>query len=722
MDKPAATKLLRCAIYTRKSTEHNLDLEFNSLHAQREACEAYINSQAHEGWRLLHHRFDDGAFSGASLERPALQGLLTEVRAGRVDVIVVYKVDRLTRSLSDFVKLIELFDQHSVSFVSVTQSFNTTTSMGRLTLNVLLSFAQFEREVIGERVRDKIAASKAKGLWVGGSIPLGYASINKKLVVVPKEAETVRLIFRRYLELGSIRDLAEDLDRQGIRTRCQTLSTGQIRGGIRFGVGALAHLLRNRFYIGEVVYRRAVHLGEHEAILHRSLFDAVQVKLAASANDRQLKLRASPSILAGRIFEERGGRMTPTHANKNGARYRYYISHTLLQKRNAKAASTMRVPAHEIERAVTKALRDHIRDSGADERSGITDRELVEGLVDRIVVTSQTIEIQLCLEAKRASESATPTVLTVAWRGFAAPNVKGILHSPSTGPPMIAGNRDVLLTAIAKARAWIADLAEGRVARLSGNLARRRQARVESGALLGGLIFDDRGNRMSPTYTVRRKNRYRYYISQAQLRGGEAGSRPRIAANDVERVVVEALCRQQPQDDRAADMDNGVCSVETRELVRRTVDRVVIHHDAIAITIKGKIDGSIDGDNQSNSPKTLRLALPRPRLRERKEILVPGDFGTRPRRIDQALILALARASSWMRALRQGEFMDTAGIAQCFGLSDAHVRRLLRFAYLAPDIVEAVIEGRQPRPLTVKLLLRGIPLDWADQRAAFGFR
>jgi site-specific DNA recombinase len=345
MDKPAATKLFRCAIYTRKSTEHNLDLEFNSLHAQREACEAYVKSQAHEGWRLLHHRFDDGAFSGASLERPALQELLTEVRAGQVDVIVVYKVDRLTRSLSDFAKLVELFDQHSVSFVSVTQSFNTTTSMGRLTLNVLLSFAQFEREVIGERVRDKIAASKAKGLWVGGSIPLGYASVNKKLVVVPREAETVRLIFRRYLELGSIRDLAEDLDRQGIRTRRQTLSTGQSRGGIRFGVGALAHLLQNRFYIGEVIYRRAVHPGEHEPILDRSLFDAVQAKLAASANIRQLRLRASPSILAGRIFDDRGNRMTPTHTNKNGARYRYYISHALLQRRNDKATRMRRVSA-----------------------------------------------------------------------------------------------------------------------------------------------------------------------------------------------------------------------------------------------------------------------------------------------------------------------------------------------------------------------------------------
>jgi DNA invertase Pin-like site-specific DNA recombinase len=277
MEEPSK-KLFRCAIYTRKSTEHNLDLEFNSLDAQREACEAYIRSQAHEGWRLIPARYDDGAFSGASLDRPALQELLTEVRSGKIDVIVVYKVDRLTRSLADFAKLVELFDRHSVSFVSVTQSFNTTSSMGRLTLNVLLSFAQFEREMIGERVRDKIAASKRKGLWVGGSVPLGYASINKKLVVVSEEAETVRLIFRCYREVGSIRALMEYLDHGGIRTRQQTLSNGKIRGGIRFGVGPLAHLLRNRFYIGEVVYRGAVHAGEQEAIVDRALFEAVQAK------------------------------------------------------------------------------------------------------------------------------------------------------------------------------------------------------------------------------------------------------------------------------------------------------------------------------------------------------------------------------------------------------------------------------------------------------------
>src|SRR5437764_15340674 len=256
-------RLARCAIYTRKSTEYNLELAFNSLDAQREACEAYIKSQAHEGWRLIPGRYDDGAFSGASLDRPALQQLLADVRAGKIDIVLVYKVDRLTRSLADFAKLIELFDAHGVSFVSVTQSFNTSSSMGRLTLNVLLSFAQFERELIVERGRDKIAASKSKGLWVGGPVPLGYAAVDKKIVVIAAEAAAVRTIFARYLALGSVRALAEDLDSRGIRSKLRRLSDGRTIGGGRFGVGALAHLLKNRFYIGEVVYRGEVHRGEH---------------------------------------------------------------------------------------------------------------------------------------------------------------------------------------------------------------------------------------------------------------------------------------------------------------------------------------------------------------------------------------------------------------------------------------------------------------------------
>src|SRR5215207_4443581 len=263
------TKRLRCAIYTRVSTEHGLEQDFNSLDAQREAGEAYIKSQAHEGWAPIQTAYDDGGFSGASMDRPALQQLLSDVQAGSVDVVVVYKVDRLTRSLANFAKLVELFDANHVSFVSVTQAFNTTTSMGRLTLNVLLSFAQFEREVTSERIRDKIGASKRRGLWVGGMVPLGYESRDKKLVVNEDEAERVRLIFRRYLELGSLGKLLEDLRQRGVLTKVRHLSNGRGIGGIPFTRGPLAYLLRNRFYIGDVVYRGEICLAQHTPILDR---------------------------------------------------------------------------------------------------------------------------------------------------------------------------------------------------------------------------------------------------------------------------------------------------------------------------------------------------------------------------------------------------------------------------------------------------------------------
>jgi DNA invertase Pin-like site-specific DNA recombinase len=390
MDKPA-NKLLRCAIYTRKSTEHNLDLEFNSLDAQREACEAYIKSQAHEGWRLASRHYDDGAFSGASLDRAALQELPREVRAGTIDVIAVYKVDRLTRSFADFAKLVELFDAHSVSFVSVTQSFNTTSSMGRLTLNMLLSFAQFEREVIGERVRDKIAASKRKGLWVGGPAPLGYRCTGKKLAIVAEEADTVRLIFTRYRELGSIGALIEELDRRGIRTKALSLADGRVRGQVRFGTGSLAHLLKNRFYIGEVVYRGAVHRGEHEPILDRDLFEAVQAQLAANAVARKVRLKGSSALLTGRIFDDRGNRMSPTHSNKRGVRYRYYVSHALLQKQAGEAGAVMRVPAPEIEALVLNGVRQQIASSEV--APAMTDRELIERHIERVTIQSQGVEV-----------------------------------------------------------------------------------------------------------------------------------------------------------------------------------------------------------------------------------------------------------------------------------------------------------------------------------------
>ena len=462
------------------------------------SCEAYIKSQAHEGWRLIPDHYDDGAFSGASLKRPALQQLLADVETGLIDIIVVYKVDRLTRSLADFAKLVELFDQRSVSFVSVTQSFNTTSSMGRLTLNVLLSFAQFEREVIGERVRDKIAASKAKGIWVGGSIPLGYASVNKKLVIVPEEAETVRQIFRRYLELGSIRRLIEDLDRKCIRTRRQTLASGKTRGDIRFGVGSLFHLLRNRFYIGEVVYKGSTYRGEHPPILDHKLFDAVQAKLAAGANARQLKLRASASILAGRIYDDRGNRMTPSHTNKRGARYRYYISQAILQNRDKEAGSAARISAPELEAIVIEAARNHAREQSEGWSNPVDERELVKQTIERIIVKAQSIDIHFYKAVGSEMDSNhegldTPkgvtrlNIISIA-RDRPTSATKGIHQSSPPSPAVNADSRTTLLTAIARARVWVDDLVEGRTASFA-EIA-KREGKVERHIrLLAPLAF-----------------------------------------------------------------------------------------------------------------------------------------------------------------------------------------------------------------------------------------
>jgi len=494
------SKLARCAIYTRKSTEYNLELAFNSLDAQREACEAYIKSQAHEGWRLIPGRYDDGAFSGASLDRPALQQLLADVRAGKIDIVLVYKVDRLTRSLADFAKLIELFDAHGVSFVSVTQSFNTSSSMGRLTLNVLLSFAQFERELIGERVRDKIAASKRKGIWVGGPVPLGYAAVDKKILVVPAEAAAVRTIFARYLELGSVRALAEDLDRRGIRSKPRRRSTGRTVGGGRFGVGALAYLLKNRFYIGELVYRGEVHHGEHEPILDSALFEAVQAKLAAQAVERRCRLRGLPAILSGRLFDHRGNRMSPTHANKRGARYRYYVSQAVLQGKPPPPGLVSRVPAAEIEALVVAALRNHLNARGGGEGLPDNDRDLLERHLERVTLTPNHLELRLreLVEPTQAHDPvndgssgppiANVTTITVPWSSPVPAAVKGIIHVPAHNTPIKAGRREALLIAIVKARQWIDDLAHGRAASFA--VIARREGKAERHIrLLAPLAF-----------------------------------------------------------------------------------------------------------------------------------------------------------------------------------------------------------------------------------------
>ncbi|WP_300039620.1 recombinase family protein, partial [uncultured Roseobacter sp.] len=353
---------IRCAIYTRKSSEEGLEQDFNSLDAQREACEAYVASQKHEGWELLPECYDDGGISGGHLDRPSLQRLMRAVDDKRVDQIVVYKIDRLTRSLADFAKLVERLDQADASFVSVTQSFNTATSMGRLTLNVLLSFAQFEREVTAERIRDKIAASKRKGLWMGGTVPLGYEADGRTLKIEPDEAKIIRALYELYLEHGLIRvvkDRAEDL---GLRSRERVRGAGRISGGTPFDRSHIHHILRNPIYAGRIRHREQVYDGQHPAIIDPLIWDTVQQMLKeGAATARGTKRRVTRSPLAGKLYDETGDRLTPSHSRKNGRRLRYYISHRLVKDRSRKHPDAWRLPADQLEGLLADLVRQHLK-------------------------------------------------------------------------------------------------------------------------------------------------------------------------------------------------------------------------------------------------------------------------------------------------------------------------------------------------------------------------
>lgn len=350
----------RCATYTRKSSENGLEQSFNSLDAQREACEAYIKSQAHEGWKLRPTHYDDGGLSGGNMDRPALNQLITDIRSGLIDIVVVYKVDRLSRSLADFARLVELFEQHEVSFVSVTQHFNTSSSMGRLTLNVLLSFAQFEREVTGERIRDKIAASKKKGMWMGGRVPLGYDVIDKQMIPNQSEAKTVEHIYRRYLALGCVRFLKGELDQDGYVGKIQKNGDG----GNSFSRGALYTLLRNPVYIGKVSHKGKVYPGQHEPLLDEQLWNDVQDQLEKNRSKAKCRSAAkAPSLLAGLLFDSKGNAMSPTHATKGKKRYRYYISQAVLKYEEGEGGSVLRVPATNVESVVIDQLKSTLRDT-----------------------------------------------------------------------------------------------------------------------------------------------------------------------------------------------------------------------------------------------------------------------------------------------------------------------------------------------------------------------
>lgn len=495
----------RCAIYTRKSSEEGLEQDFNSLDAQREACEAYIRSQKSEGWILVSTRYDDGGFSGGNIERPALTRLLEDIDAGKIDTVVVYKVDRLTRSLSDFAKIVDVLDGHSVSFVSITQQFNTTTSMGRLTLNMLLSFAQFEREVTGERIRDKIAASKRKGLWMGGPVPLGYAPNGRTLTVVEAEAKTVRTVFRLYLELGSVRRLKEEVDRLGLTSKHREAALGKMRGGRPLGRGYLYHLLRNPLYIGRVPHKADSYEGQHPAVIDAETWDAVQKQLATQGPIRSAGTNGrSLSPLQGKLFDESGAPLTPSHTVKSGRRYRYYVSRNAILSTGTATSNThdsrWRLPAREIERLVGEGIVELFRDRGELTRLA-REARVGDGQISGMLERVERWDWKPLDVVKRIDLGADEVILHVNLTKFLGGEGALVRHVIPVRMQrrgverrlVIQGSEKsatetrvdpALLKAIARGKQWFEDLASGRV----GSLLEIAQVESVTDRYVGQLI------------------------------------------------------------------------------------------------------------------------------------------------------------------------------------------------------------------------------------------
>jgi DNA invertase Pin-like site-specific DNA recombinase len=562
---------IRCAIYTRKSSEEGLEQPFNSLDAQREACRAFISSQKHEGWRALNTFYDDGGYSGANMDRPALKHLIEHVKERKIDAVVVYKVDRLTRSLADFAKIVEIFDEYRVSFVSVTQQFNTTTSMGRLTLNVLLSFAQFEREVTGERIRDKIAASKRKGMWVGGTVPLGYDVKNRKLVVNATEAECAREIFRQYLRLGCVSRLRTYLESKRIRSKERTSQTGRKTGGAAYSRGALYNILQNRIYLGEIEHRGQVYQGEHDGIVPRELWERVQAQLRANNNAHQNGLRAAmPSLLVGLLYDGRGNRFTPAHAVKNGKRYRYYVSQAAIQNPGSCHRGTVRIPAGEIE-------------------------------------------------------------------SLACSRLRSFLASPHEMVDLLA---------------------------LQGTNAAATQS-----------IF--------------------------------------ASAQELSKRLASAA------------------AAETRPMIRNFVSRIVVHPESVDVLLNKQALLSALFDDRSPMPPraklpngflSLKVKARLKRCGGEVRLVLPANSGVEiPVHQVPSLIKAIARAHDWYRRIIRGELTGSRSIADATGLDERYVRRIFQCTFLAPDIVESIMDGRQPANMTFQNFRAHLPNEWEAQRRLLGF-
>jgi site-specific DNA recombinase len=567
---------MRCAIYTRKSSEEGLEQSFNSLDAQREACEAFVLSQRHEGWRMLPARYDDGGYSGGTMERPALKRLLEDVQAKQVNVIVVYKVDRLTRSLADFAKIVEALDARGVSFVSVTQQFNTTTSMGRLTLNVLLSFAQFEREVTGERIRDKIAASKKRGMWMGGSVPLGYDLQERKLVPHPTESALISNVFALYLKLGCVRKLMAQLNRENVKTKVWVTKAGTRQGGSPFARGHLYYLLRNRLYIGEIRHRECWYPGEHPAIVPRELWDKVQAKLDNNLRTHLNRVREeSSSLLTGLIEDGEANRFSPSFTVKRGRRYRYYVSQAAGKNVLGESKRSTRVPAHELESRVMEKLREFLK----------SDADLFDGLAQ-----------------------------------------------PGDGPATM----EPLVTAAKKLAIRLLSI-------------RSVDLRILVNLLLQRVV---------------------------------------IREHDIQVEIGRAAMREL--------LENGD-SMNADRLAG--IPRSTNANDTICLTIEAK----------------------RKRYGGGVYLVVPPNSSAAVRHLRPALIKAVVRGHAWHRKVLDGEVADMRSLAREAELTPHYVRNVFACAFLAPDIVEAILEGRQPLALKFEHLYKHIPLSWAEQRRQFGF-
>jgi site-specific DNA recombinase len=567
----------RCAIYTRKSSEEGLEQSFNSLDAQREACEAFISSQRHEGWKALPNRYDDGGYSGGTMDRPGLTQLLHDVEAGKINVIVVYKVDRLTRSLADFAKIVDALDAKGASFVSVTQQFNTTSSMGRLTLNILLSFAQFEREVTGERIRDKIAASKKKGMWMGGIVPLGYDLQGRKLVPNPKEAQLVSKIFSLYIQLGCVRRLAKQLDREKIRSKVWITRTGARLGGVPFARGALYALLRNRLYIGEIGHRENWYPGEHKGIVPLELWQKVQTQLESNLKTKRQRTRErASSLLTGTVEDTQGNRFTPSFTIKRGRRYRYYVSQAVIQNPGDEHSGVMRLPAYEIESRVVERLTRFLK----------TDAEVFDQL---------------------GTDGQSPASL----------------RAQNTGAKKLAEQ-------------------------------------------LFSLPSDDVRDLLSS------------FLRRVVI--GEEQIQLMIDGHELRRMLKTAgkvLASSPYEKGKPIDPSNLIC---------------------LSIEARLKRYGGV-----------VHMVLP------------PNPTGTLVSRTKPSLLKALSRAHDWYQSVLEGKVCDQRALGRQAGLTERYVGKVFPCAFLAPDIIESILEGRQPDELTFAKLSKGIPLSWTEQRSHFGF-